>query len=153
MIIIEKNKHQNTKQFHEMLCKSVRQTWEMIPRGGGQDYNATPEVIATIVAWKCTEKEIYTLYGRFAGGEGSKTPTHFSKMMQNVLKPLSKIQKKRSEIFMLKTPKCYNSMNIARIAFGVVGINFWAQFTPKIKLRFFILVLPPPLDDTVSTIQ
>ena len=45
---------------------------------------------------------------------------------------------------MLKTPKCYNSTNIARIAFRVVGINFWAQFTPKIKLQFFILVLPPP---------
>jgi hypothetical protein len=45
--------------------------------------------------WKCTEKDIYTLYGRFAGGgEKSKTPTHFSKMMQNVLKPLAKIRKK-----------------------------------------------------------
>jgi hypothetical protein len=44
---------------------------------------------------------------------------------------------------MLKTLKCYNSMNIARIAFRVIGIDFWAQFTPKIKL-FFILVLPPP---------
>jgi hypothetical protein len=97
---------------------------------------------------KCTEKEIYTLYGRFTEGggrEGSKTPTHFSKTMQNVLKPLAKIRKKnRSEIFMLKTLKCYNSTNIARIAFGVVGIDFWAQFTPKIKLWFLILVLSPP---------
>jgi hypothetical protein len=45
------------------------------------------------VVWKCTEKEIYTLYGRFTQGEGSKTPTHFSKMMENVLKPLAKIRK------------------------------------------------------------
>jgi hypothetical protein len=44
---------------------------------------------------------------------------------------------------MLKPLECYNLTNIARIAFGVVGINFWAQFTPKIKLQFFILVLPP----------
>ena len=44
---------------------------------------------------------------------------------------------------MLKTPKCYNSTNIAHIAFRVVRIDFWAQFTSKIKLRFLILVLPP----------
>jgi hypothetical protein len=49
------------------------------------------------VVWKCTEMEIYTLYGRFTGGggEGSKTPTHFLKTMQNVLKPLAKIQNKK----------------------------------------------------------
>jgi hypothetical protein len=40
---------------------------------GGAGLNAAPEVIATIVAWKCTKKEIYTLYGRFArGGRGPK---------------------------------------------------------------------------------
>ena len=46
---------------------------------------------------------------------------------------------------MQQTPKCYNSTTIAQIAFGVVGIDSWAQFTSKIKLQFFILVLPPPL--------
>ena len=61
---------------------------------GGQGKNPAPGVIATIVAWKCTEKEIFTLYGRFARGGGSKTSTHFLKTMQNVLKPLAKIQKK-----------------------------------------------------------
>jgi hypothetical protein len=45
---------------------------------------------------------------------------------------------------MLKIPKCYNPTNIAQIAFRVVRIDFWAQFTPKIKLQFLILVLPPP---------
>ena len=52
-------------------------------------------------------------------------------------------KKNGSEIFMLKTPKCYNSTNTAQIAFGVVGIDFWAQITSKIKLRFSILGLPP----------
>ena len=58
-----------------------------------------------------------------------------------------KFEKKGSEIFMLKTLKCYNSMNISQIAFGVVRIDFWAQFTPKIKLQFFYFspAPPPPL--------
>jgi len=84
------------------------------------------------------------LYMEGSHGGGSKTSTHFSQMMQNVLKPLAKIWKKGSEIFKLKTPKCYNSTNIAQIAFGVFGIDFGAQFTPKIEVRFFILILLPP---------
>jgi hypothetical protein len=35
-------------------------------------------------------------------------------------------------------------MNIAQIAFEVIRIEFWAQFTPKNKLWFSILVLPLP---------
>ena len=54
---------------------------------------------------------------------------------------------------MLKTPKCYNSINTAQIAFGVVGIDFWAQITSKIKLRFSILVLPPPWSNFRLTYQ
>jgi hypothetical protein len=66
-------------------------------------------------------------------------------MVQNVLKPLAKIQKKkRSEIFKLKTLKCYNSTNIAQMAFRVFRIDFGAQFTSKIKVGFLILVLLPP---------
>jgi hypothetical protein len=59
--------------------------------------------------------------------------------MQNVLKPLAKIRNKWVGNIHAKTPKCYNSTNIAWITFGVVEINFWAQFTPKIKLQFLIL--------------
>ena len=36
-------------------------------------------------------------------------------------------------------------MNITQIAFGVVGNDFWAQFTSKIKLQFFYFSPAPPL--------
>ena len=64
--------------------------------------------------------------------------------MQNASKCMAKIGKNGSEIFDLKTPRWDISLNIAQIAFGAFGIDFWAQFTPKIKLGFSILGLPPP---------
>jgi hypothetical protein len=66
--------------------------------------------------------------------------------MWNASKCMAKIGKNGSEIFNLKTPRCNISLNIAQITFRVFEIDFWAQFTPKIKLGFSILGLPPPLD-------
>jgi hypothetical protein len=66
-------------------------------KGGGQDYNATPEVIATIVAWKCTEKEIYTLYGRFARGGGVQNPNSFFKNDAECVKTFVKNSKKKGQ--------------------------------------------------------
>ena len=94
--------------------------------------------------WKvCTE----------GGGEGPKPQLIFRKRCRMCQNLRQKFEKNRSEIFMPTTLKCYNLTNIAWIAFGVVRIDFWAQFTPKIKLRFLILVLPPLCQKCQKRIQ
>jgi hypothetical protein len=56
---------------------------------------------------------------------GVQNPNSIFKNDEECVKTFGKNLKKiGSEIFMLKTPKCYNSMNIAQIAFRVVGIHF-----------------------------
>jgi hypothetical protein len=56
---------------------------------------------------------------------GVQNPNSFSENDAEYVKIFGKNSKKNgSEIFMLKTLKCYNSMNITQIAFGVVRNDF-----------------------------
>jgi hypothetical protein len=90
-------------------------------------------------------KGITTLKGNSHGEGGIKILAKVFEKDAECFKTYGKISKKNgSEIFNLKTPWWYISTNIAQIAFGVVGIDFGAQFASKIKLQFFILVLLPP---------
>jgi hypothetical protein len=60
-------------------------------------------------------------------GEGGPKPQLiFFENDAECAKTFGKNSKKNgTEIFMLKTPMCYNSINIIQIAFRVVGIDFW----------------------------
>jgi hypothetical protein len=46
------------------------------------------------VAWKCTEKEIYTLYGRFTQGGGVQNPNSFFENDAECVKTFGKNLKK-----------------------------------------------------------
>jgi hypothetical protein len=73
------------------------------------------------------------------GRGGVQNPNSFLENDAECAKTFDKnLKKNGSEIFMLKTPQCHNSTNTAQITFGVVGIDFWAQITSKIKLWFFL---------------
>jgi len=49
------------------------------------------------VVWKCTEKEIYTLYGRFTWGGGVQNPNSFFENNAECVKTFGKNSKKMGQ--------------------------------------------------------